>query len=340
MSTANTQKPMVPLSLLDLSPISAGSNASVSLRNSLDLAQHAERWGFNRYWLAEHHGMAGIASAATAVLIAHIGAGTSTLRLGAGGIMLPNHSPLVIAEQFGTLEALHPGRIDLGVGRAPGTDPATSRALRRNSDAQSEHFPQDVAELMGYFKADTPSQEVRAIPGAGQNVPVWILGSSLFGAQLAAHLGLPYAFASHFAPGQLMDAIKVYREQFKPSAALAEPYVMLGISLFAADNEAEAELLASSWQQVFVNLFSGTPGQLPPPVANYMSQLPAMQQAMLHDVLACTMVGTANKIHQQVNEFIAQTGADELMITSQIYDHQARLHSYEIVAKTLMNASN
>ena len=331
---------MIPLSLLDLSPISAGSNAGESLRNSLDLAQHAEGWGFHRYWLAEHHGMAGIASAATAVLIAHIAAGTSTLRLGAGGIMLPNHSPLIIAEQFGTLDALHPGRIDLGVGRAPGTDPATSRALRRNSDAQVEQFPQDVAELIGYFKADTPNQQVHAIPGKGQNVPVWILGSSLFGAQLAARLGLPYAFASHFAPGQMMDAIRVYREQFKPSAALAEPYVMLGISVFAADSDAEAELLASSWQQVFVNLFSGTPGQLPPPVANYMSELPAMQQAMLSDVLACTMVGTADKIHQQVNDFVAKTGADELMITSQIYDHQARLHSYEIVAKTLMGTND
>ena len=331
---------MIPLSLLDLSPISAGSNAGASLRNSLDLAQHAEHWGFHRYWLAEHHGMAGIASAATAVLIAHIAAGTSTLRLGAGGIMLPNHSPLIIAEQFGTLEALHPGRIDLGVGRAPGTDPATSRALRRNSDAQVEQFPQDVAELIGYFKADTPVQQVHAIPGEGQNVPVWILGSSLFGAQLAAHLGLPYAFASHFAPGQMMDAIKVYREQFKPSTTLAEPYLMLGIGVFAADSDAEAELLASSWQQVFVNLFSGTPGQLPPPVANYMAELPAMQQAMLSDVLACTMVGTADKIRQQVTDFIAKTGADELMITSQIYDHQARLHSYEIVANTLMNTKS
>lgn len=328
---------MIPLSLLDLSPISAGSTVGASLRNSLDLAQHAEGWGFHRYWLAEHHGMPGIASAATAVLIAHLAAGTSTLRLGAGGIMLPNHSPLVIAEQFGTLDALHPGRIDLGVGRAPGTDPATSRALRNHRDAQVEQFPQDVAELIGYFNADTSGQRVRAIPGAGQHVPVWILGSSLFGAQLAAHLGLPYAFASHFAPGQLIDAIKVYREQFKPSAALAEPYVMLGISLFAADSDAEAELLASSWQQVFVNLLNGTPGQLPPPVANYMNKLHATQQAMLHDVLACTMVGTADKIHQQVNEFIAKTEADELIITSQIYDHQARLHSYDIVANTLIN---
>ena len=331
---------MIPLSLLDLSPISQGSNAGASLRNSLDLAQHAERWGFHRYWLAEHHGMAGIASAATAVLIAHIAAGTSTLRLGAGGIMLPNHSPLIIAEQFGTLEALHPGRIDLGVGRAPGTDPATSRALRRNSDAKVEQFPQDVAELIGYFKANTPGQQVRAIPGEGQNVPVWMLGSSLFGAQLAAHLGLPYAFASHFAPGQMMAAIKAYREQFKPSATLAEPYVMLGIGVFAADSNAEAELLASSWQQVFVNLFSATPGQLPPPIANYMSELPAMQQAMLSDVLACTMVGTADKIRQQINDFIAKTGADELMITSQIYDHQARLHSYEIIADTFIKIKN
>ncbi len=330
---------MIPLSLLDLSPISAGNNAGASLRNSLDLAQHAERWGFHRYWLAEHHGMAGIASAATAVLIAHIAAGTSTLRVGAGGIMLPNHAPLIIAEQFGTLEALHPGRIDLGVGRAPGTDPATSRALRRNSTVQVEQFPQDVAELIGYFKTDNQSSQVRAIPGEGLNVPVWILGSSLFGAQLAARLGLPYAFASHFAPGQLMDAIRVYREQFKPSAALAKPYVMLGISVFAADSDAEAELLASSWQQTFVNLYKGTPSQLPPPTANYMSSLSPMEQAMLNDVLACTLVGTADSIHQQITDFVDQTGADELMITSQIYDHQARLHSYEIVANTLMAAN-
>ncbi len=340
MGTTNTEKPRIPFSLLDLSPISAGSDATASLRNSLDLAQHAETWGFHRYWLAEHHGMPGIASAATAVLIAHIAAGTSTLRLGAGGIMLPNHSPLIIAEQFGTLDALYPGRIDLGVGRAPGTDPATSRALRRNSDLQAEHFPQDVAELIGYFKADSPDQKVRAIPGAGQNVPVWILGSSLFGAQLAAHMGLPYAFASHFAPGQLMEAIKVYREQFKPSAALSEPYVMLGISLFAADSDTEAELLASSWQQVFVNLFNGKPSQLPPPLANYINELPAIQQAMLQDVLACTMVGTGDKIHQQVDDFIAKTGADELMISSPIFDHQARLHSYELVAKTLIGTKD
>ena len=327
---------MIPISLLDLSPISAGSNVGISLRNSLDLAQHAEGWGFHRYWLAEHHGMPGIASAATAVLIAHIAAGTSTLRLGAGGIMLPNHSPLIIAEQFGTLDALHPGRIDLGVGRAPGTDPSTSRALRRHSISQAEHFPQDVAELIGYFKANSSGQHVRAIPGTGQNVPVWILGSSLFGAQLAAHMGLPYAFASHFAPGQLMEAIEVYREQFKPSASLSKPYVMLGISIFAADSDTEAELLASSWQQVFVNLFSGTPSQLPPPVANYMNELPTIQKAMLHDILACTLVGTGDNIRQQVDDFVSRTGADELMISTQIYDHQARLHSYEIVAKTLI----
>ncbi|MEZ0121059.1 MAG: LLM class flavin-dependent oxidoreductase [Candidatus Reddybacter sp.] len=331
---------MIPLSLLDLSPISQGSNAGTSLRNSLDLAQHAEDWGFHRYWLAEHHGMPGIASAATAVLIAHIAAGTSTLRVGAGGIMLPNHSPLIIAEQFGTLEALHPGRIDLGVGRAPGTDPATSRALRRNSSDQAERFPEDVSELLRYFEADTPSHQVRAIPGEGLNIPVWILGSGLFGAQLAAQLGLPYAFASHFAPGQLMAAIKIYREQFKPSAALAEPYVMLGIGVFAADSEAEAEWLASSWQQVFVNLFSGTPSQLPPPIANYMGELPAMQQAMLSDVLACTLVGSADNIAQKMNDFVAMTGADELMITSQIYDHRARLHSYQIVADTLLAKNN
>ncbi|KAF1071437.1 MAG: Limonene 1,2-monooxygenase [Variovorax sp.] len=256
---------MTDFSILDLSPIVEGSDAAQSFRNSLSLAQHGEKLGYRRYWLAEHHGMPGIASAATAVLLSHVGAGTSTIRIGAGGVMLPNHSPLVIAEQFGTLESLYPGRIDLGLGRAPGSDQRTARALRRNLESDADQFPQDVIELMD-FMSKNPQQAVRAVPGAGLEVPVWILGSSTFGAQLAAHLGLPYAFASHFAPQQMMQAIQMYRETFKPSAQLAKPYVMLGFNVFAADTDAEAEFRATSWQQAFVNLRSGRPGRLPPPV--------------------------------------------------------------------------
>jgi luciferase family oxidoreductase group 1 len=256
---------MIPFSILDLSPITEGSDAADSFRNSLDLAQHGERWGFHRFWLAEHHGMPGIASAATAVLIAHVAGGTSTIRVGAGGIMLPNHSPLVIAEQFGTLESLFPGRIDLGLGRAPGSDQATARALRRNLASDADEFPQDVVELMDYFSSES-RRSVRAVPGAGLNVPIWILGSSLFGAQLAAAVGLPYAFASHFAPMQMMQAVQLYRATFRPSAQLAKPYVMLGFNVFAADSDEEAEFLATSAQQAFVNLRSGRPSRLPPPV--------------------------------------------------------------------------
>ncbi|MBV1930567.1 MAG: LLM class flavin-dependent oxidoreductase [Porticoccaceae bacterium] len=327
---------MIPLSILDLSPIIKGGSASDSLRNSLNLAQYAEQCGFNRYWVAEHHGMVGIASAATSVVIGHIAGGTSSIRVGAGGIMLPNHAPLVIAEQFGTLEALYPGRIDLGLGRAPGTDPATSRALRRNLNVNVEQFPRDVLELINYFGSDAAGESVRAVPGQGMSVPVWILGSSLFGAQLAAHMGLPYAFASHFSPGQLMAAIKVYREQFKPSELLAEPYVMPGISVFAAEREEDARLLASSWQQTFINLYSGRPSQLQPPVADYFDSLESFQQHMLNDVMACSMVGTPDQVRQQMEDFIEKTGADELIIAAQIYDHEARIRSYEIVADVMM----
>jgi luciferase family oxidoreductase group 1 len=256
---------MIPLSILDLAPITEGASASDSFRNSLDLAQHGERWGYNRFWLAEHHGMPGIASAATAVLIGHVANGTSRIRVGAGGIMLPNHSPLVIAEQFGTLDALYPGRIDLGLGRAPGSDQVTARALRRNLASDADEFPQDVVELIDYF-SDSPRRQVRAVPGAGQNVPVWILGSSLFGAQLAAALGRPFAFASHFAPQMMMQAIEIYRATFRPSAQLDKPYVMLGFNVFAADSDAEAQLRATSMQQAFVNLRSGHPTKLKPPV--------------------------------------------------------------------------
>ncbi|SEB20875.1 LLM class flavin-dependent oxidoreductase [Variovorax sp. YR216] len=322
---------MVPFSILDLSPIVEGGDAAQSFRNSLSLAQHGEKLGFRRYWLAEHHGMPGIASAATAVLLAFVGAGTSTIRIGAGGVMLPNHSPLVIAEQFGTLESLYPGRIDLGLGRAPGSDQRTAQALRRDLQTDSDRFPQDVIELMDFMSKE-PRQPVRAVPGMGLEVPVWILGSSTFGAQLAAHLGLPYAFASHFAPQQLMQAIRIYRETFKPSAQLAKPYVMLGFNVFAADTDEEAQFRATSWQQAFVNLRSGRPGRLPPPVAGYRERVGPAENALLDSVLSCSAVGSRDTVRARLQAFIDQTGADELMITSQVFDHEARLKSYEIVA--------
>ena len=276
--------------------------------------------------------MPGIASAATAVVIGHVAAGTSTIRVGAGGVMLPNHSPLVIAEQFGTLESLFPGRIDLGLGRAPGSDQATARAMRRNLSSDADEFPQDVVELMQYFSAATDSRGVRAVPGAGLNVPIWILGSSLFGAQLAAELGLPYAFASHFAPGQMLQAIDIYRARFKPSAQLARPYVMLGFNVFAADTDKDARLLATSMQQAFVNLRSGRPSLLQPPVPDYAERLPPEARAMLDHTLSSSAIGAPDTVQAALTDFIARTGADELMITSQIFDHAARRHSYEIVA--------
>ncbi len=325
-----------PLSVLDLAPITEGSDAAQSFRNSLALAQLAERLGYRRFWLAEHHGMPGIASAATAVLIGHIAGGTKTIRVGAGGIMLPNHSPLVIAEQFGTLESLYPGRIDLGLGRAPGSDQATARALRRSLSSDPDEFPRDVVELMD-FLSDAPRQSVRAVPGMGTKVPVWILGSSLFGAQLAAMLGLPYAFASHFAPGQMMHAIDLYRETFKPSPQLARPYVMLGFNVFAADTDAEAAVLATSVQQAFVALRTGRPAKLQPPVPGYLETLPPPARAVLDEVLACTAIGSPATVRQQVQDFIARTSADELMITSQVFDQQARLRSYELTAQALLS---
>lgn len=322
---------MVPFSILDLSPVCEGSDAAQSFRNSLALAQHAEKLGYTRYWLAEHHGMPGIASAATSTLLAYIGAGTSTIRIGAGGVMLPNHSPLVIAEQFGTLESLYPGRIDLGLGRAPGSDQRTAQALRRNLSSDSDQFPQDVIELMDFMSPE-PRQPVRAVPGRGLQVPVWILGSSTFGAQLAAHLGLPYAFASHFAPQQLMQAIQIYRDTFKPSAQLQKPHVMLGFNVFAADTDAQAEHLASSWQQAFVNLRSGRPGKLPPPVDNYRQRVGPAENALLDSVLSCAAVGAPETVRAGVEAFIARTGADELMIASSMFDTGARLRSYELLA--------
>src|SRR5919107_1524117 len=322
---------MIPFSILDLSPIAEGSDARTSFHHSLDLAQHGERWGFNRFWLAEHHGMPGIASAATSVLMGYVAAGTSTIRVGAGGIMLPNHSPLVIAEQFGTLASLFPGRIDLGLGRAPGTDQLTFRALRR-SPLSAESFPQDVAELMAYFRPPAPGQTVQAVPGAGLEVPIWILGSSLFGAQLAAALGLPFAFASHFAPALMNQALELYRAGFRPSEQLDRPYVMLGINVFAADDEEEARVLFTSLQQAFINLRLGRPGKLPPPEKGYGRRLGPLERGILEQTLSSAVVGSPETVRRGLEAFAERTGADELMVTSQIFDHAARLRSFEIVA--------
>jgi len=323
----------VPFSVLDLSPIKQGETASDAFRNSLDLARNAERLGYKRHWMAEHHGMPGIASAATSVIMSHIAAGTSTIRVGAGGIMLPNHAPLLIAEQFGTLESLYPGRIDLALGRAPGTDRVTMAALRR-SDTSADTFPQDVLELQSYFKTPEPGQRVRAIPGAGLDVPIWLLGSSMFSAQLAAELGLPFAFASHFAPDYMMHALHAYRTQFKPSEKLDKPYAMLGLSVIAADTDAEARRLFTSLQQQFVNLRRGTPGQLQPPVDSMNGLWTEIEKTQLEHSLAYAVVGSPKAVHSQIARFVEFTNADELMITAQIYDHDARVYSYELTAQS------
>jgi luciferase family oxidoreductase group 1 len=323
---------MAKLSVLDLAPVVEGSTTREALQNSLDLARHAEKLGYNRFWLAEHHNMPGIASAATAVVMAHVAAGTSKIRIGAGGIMLPNHAPLMVAEAFGTLAELHPGRIDLGLGRAPGTDQATMRALRRYMGG-ADSFPQDVQELLGWFDPVVPGETVQAVPGSGADVEVWILGSSLFGAQLAAHLGLPYAFASHFAPGDMMGAIEIYRERFKPSPRLQEPYVMLGLNVIAAETDDEAKLLFTSIQQAFANLRLGRPGKMPPPKADL--QLDPMVAHGITQALSCSVVGGPDKVKRGIAEFVAQTGADELMVTGSIWDHQKRLRSFEIAAGSL-----
>ena len=294
---------MIPFSILDLSPVTLGGTAAQSLRNTLDLAQHAEGWGYQRYWLAEHHSMPGIASAATSVVIGHVAAGTSTIRVGAGGIMLPNHSPLVIAEQFGTLESLFHGRIDLGLGRAPGSDQLTAQALRRNLSSDPEQFPQDVLELMSYLAPARAGQRVVAYPGVGTQVPIWILGTSLFGAQVAAALGLPFAFASHFAPAMMMQALEIYRARFKPSNQLDRPYVMLGFNVFAADSDEQARFLSTSMQQAFVNLRSGRPTQLPPPMEGFAQQLPPPAKAMLAEVLSCTAVGSPQTVGSALAAF-------------------------------------
>ena len=324
---------MTALSVLDLAPVPEGSDVGQSLANSLELAKRAEHLGYRRYWLAEHHNMPGIASAATAVVIAHIAAGTSTIRLGAGGVMLPNHAPLIIAEQFGTLAALHPGRIDLGLGRAPGTDMLTARALRRNLEAGADNFPQDVVELINYFAPAEAGQRVRAVPGEGQEVEVWMLGSSTYGAQLAAMLGLPYAFASHFAPAEMEHAVDIYRSRFQPSERLGEPNLMLGLNVFAAETDEEAQFLFSSLQQAFVNLRSGRPGKLPPPVEGYVASLDPMAKAMLDQALSCAVVGSPSTVKKGLAAFIRRTGADELMVTAQIFDQKARVRSFEILAE-------
>ena len=326
---------MVPLSVLDLAPITQGSDAATALKHSLDLARHAERWGYRRYWVAEHHNMPGIASAATSVVIGYLAGGTRTIRVGAGGIMLPNHAPLVIAEQFGTLEALFPGRIDLGLGRAPGTDQRTLRALRR-SPASADSFPEDVVTLQALLGPPQPGQAVQAVPGAGSNVPLWILGSSLFGAQLAAELGLPYAFASHFMPAALLPALEAYRSRFKPSRQLQRPWTMAGINVVAAESDAEARVLFTSLQQQFANLVRGTPGRLPPPVADIDTYWTPAERAHASGMLACSFVGAGETVRRGVAAFVERTGVDEVIVSTATYDHAARLRSYEILAELLI----
>jgi luciferase family oxidoreductase group 1 len=317
---------MTKISFLDLVPVTDTGTISQSLANAADLAAHCEALGYERYWVAEHHGMAGIASAATAVVLAHVGQATRTIRIGAGGIMLPNHAPMVIAEQFGTLEALFPGRVDLGLGRAPGSDGRVAQALRRNLASDERQFPQDVVELQAFLAGDD-RLGIRAVPGEGTYVPLWILGSSLFGAQLAAMLGLPYAFASHFAPDALDEALDIYRRQFKPSAQLAQPYAAAAFNVFAADTREEAELLASSQQQAFVALRTGNPGKMKPPLPGYTDSLPPNARAILDHVLQCSAVGTVDDVAAGLKAFVERTGVDEVIVASSMYDHGARKHS-------------
>ncbi len=324
---------MVPLSILDLSPIIEGGDAGRSLRNSLDLARHVEALGYPRYWMAEHHNLPGIASAATAVALAHVAAGTERITIGAGGIMLPNHAPLMVAEQFGTLAALHPGRVELGLGRAPGSDQLTMRAMRRNLLADDNQFPRDVVELMNYFRPAEPGQRLQAVPGAGLDVPIWILGSSLFGAQLAAYLGLPFAFASHFAPAALTEAVAIYRERFQPSAQLAAPHVMLGVTCVAAESDDEAWFLFSSLQQSTLNNRIGQPSRVPPPVADFAATLDPYRRAVVEDALGTAIVGGPETVLRGLEDFVARTGADELMVTANIYDHDKRKRSFAIIAE-------
>ena len=323
---------MLPYSLLDLAPVVEGSTAPTAFANMRALAQHADALGYARYWLAEHHNMPGIASAATSVLIGHVAAATARIRVGAGGIMLPNHAPLQVAEQFGTLASLFPGRIDLGLGRAPGTDQATVRALRRYYES-ADAFPQDVSELLAYFEPVRPGQAVQAVPGAGVDVPVWILGSSLFGAQLAAAMGLPYAFASHFAPAAMEQAIALYRRDFRPSARLEAPYVMLALNVVGADHDAEARRLFTTQQQSFVRLRRGQPGLIPPPVDDIEAFWQPHEKAMVEQALACAVVGGPETLAAGIAAFVQRHRPDELMLTANIFDHQARLHSFALAAE-------
>jgi len=322
---------MIPFSILDLAPVTEGSDASQAFRNTLDLARLGEQLGYRRYWLAEHHNMPGIASAATAVLIGHVAAGTSTIRVGAGGIMLPNHSPLQVAEAFGTLASLHPGRIDLGLGRAPGTDQATARALRRYFDG-ADNFPQDVLELLAYFEPAVAGQQVRAVPGAGVEVPVWLLGSSLFSAKLSAQLGLPFAFASHFAPDAMDEALALYRRDFQPSARLQQPYAMLGLNVVAADSDAEARRLFTTQQQSFINLRRGRPGLIPPPIDDIEAYWTPPEKLMVERALACAVVGDAATVEQGIAAFIGRHRPDELLLTANVFEHGARRRSFELAA--------
>ena len=322
---------MLPLSILDLAPVSEGATPVQALQNARDLAQHAERWGYRRYWVAEHHNMVGIASAATSVVIGFIAANTATIRVGAGGIMLPNHSPLVIAEQFGTLESLYPNRIDLGLGRAPGADRQTMHALRVDPMA-SDRFPQDVVELQALLGPLQPGQTIQAVPGTDTNVPLWILGSSLFGAQLAAMLGLPYAFASHFAPDALLPALEIYRAKFEPSAQAQRPYAMAGVNVIAADTDAEAEHLFTSLQQRFADMVRGARGYMKPPIDDIESYWSGPEKLQAQRMLACSFVGSPKTLRGQLKDFIAKTGVDELMVATAVFDHAARLRSYELLA--------
>ncbi len=323
----------IPYSILDLSPIPQGFTAADALRNSRDVAQHAEKWGYTRYWMAEHHNMTGNASSATAVALGFVAAGTHTIRIGSGGIMLPNHAPLVIAEQFGTLASLYPGRIELGLGRAPGTDQLTARALRRDLQGNSDQFPQDVQELQHYFGPIQPGQAVKAIPGAGLEVPIWILGSSTYGAQLAAHFGLPYAFASHFAPDYLMEAMRAYKALFKPSAQLNQSHAMVGVNVVAAETDAEARHLFTTLQQHFTRMRRNTRGQLPPPIDDIESFWTPQEKASVAESLACSVVGSPETVRRGLQQIVDKTGADELIFSGQIFDHQARLRSFEIAAQ-------
>ncbi len=323
-------------SVLDLAPVPEGSDTAEALRNTGDLARHAERLGYHRYWLAEHHNMKGIASAATSVLIGHVAGLTTTMRVGAGGIMLPNHAPLAVAEQFGTLATLYPDRIDLGLGRAPGGDMAVMRALRLRQDA-GDRFPEDVAELLGYFGPEMPGAPVAAHPGQGTNVPLWILGSSLYGAQVAAHFGLPYAFASHFAPAALEQAAEIYRARFQPSGTLQKPHFMLAVNVFAADSDAEGARLRTSMQQAFYRLRTGTPGKLPRPVDRITDAVPGSALPAVDEALRITAVGGPETVRRQLGDLIAQHRPDEVILTGQIHDHAARMRSFEIAAEALQN---